>query len=55
LTADAELFETVRKGLEGSGIEVVEDERAINDEGFARDIAEALVKKMGLSSQRRAE
>ncbi|KAK4083311.1 hypothetical protein Purlil1_10722 [Purpureocillium lilacinum] len=53
--ADAVLFETVRKGLEGSGIEVVEDERAINDEGFARDIAEALVKKMGLSSQGRAE
>ncbi|UNI13633.1 hypothetical protein JDV02_000358 [Purpureocillium takamizusanense] len=46
--ADAALFDAVRKGLEGSGIEVVEDERAINDEGFARDIAEALVRKMGL-------
>jgi uncharacterized protein (UPF0261 family) len=46
---DAVLFQTVRDGLLGSGIEVVEDKRAINDEGFAHDIAEALVAKMGLS------
>jgi uncharacterized protein (UPF0261 family) len=46
---DAVLFQTVRDGLLGSGIEVVEDKRAINDEDFAHDIAEALVAKMGLS------
>jgi uncharacterized protein (UPF0261 family) len=47
--ADAVLFQTVRNGLMGSGIEVVEDKRAINDENFARDIAKALIAKMGLS------
>lgn len=46
--ADQILFETIREGLSGSGIEVVEDERAINDELFARNIAEALITKMGL-------
>jgi uncharacterized protein (UPF0261 family) len=46
--ADAVLFQTVRDGLAGSGIAIVEDERAINDEGFAHDIAEALVRKMGI-------
>ncbi|KAJ6446922.1 transcriptional regulator [Purpureocillium lavendulum] len=53
--ADKVLFETVTKGLEGSGIEVVLDERAVNDEAFAKDIAEALVKKMGLASEGCAE
>ncbi|OTA02997.1 hypothetical protein A9Z42_0034340 [Trichoderma parareesei] len=46
--ADRALFEAVRKGLSGSGIEIVEDERHVNDEGFARDIAEALVAKLGV-------
>lgn len=46
--ADAALFDTIKNGLEGSGIDVVEDDRPINDEGFANDIAEALVSKMGL-------
>jgi uncharacterized protein (UPF0261 family) len=46
--ADAVMFQTVRDGLAGSGIEIVEDKRAINDEGFAHDIAEALVVKMGI-------
>ncbi|KAK3393962.1 hypothetical protein B0H63DRAFT_459607 [Podospora didyma] len=46
--ADEVLFETVRKGLEGSGIQVVEDERDVNDSGFAKDIAEALANLMGL-------
>jgi uncharacterized protein (UPF0261 family) len=41
--ADECLFEGVRKGLEGSGIKVVEDERDVNDQGFAVDIAEALM------------
>ncbi|TFB03074.1 UPF0261 protein [Trichoderma ghanense] len=46
--ADAALFEAIRKGLSGSGIEIVEDERHVNDEGFARDIAEALVAELGV-------
>jgi len=46
--ADAALFDAVRNGLRTSGIEIVEDDRAINDKGYAHDIAEALVAKMGL-------
>ncbi|PTB65544.1 hypothetical protein BBK36DRAFT_54092 [Trichoderma citrinoviride] len=46
--ADKALFEAIRKGLSGCGIEIVEDERHVNDEGFARDIAEALVAKLGV-------
>jgi uncharacterized protein (UPF0261 family) len=47
--ADLEMFEAIKRGLDGSGIKIVEDERAINDERFAHDIAEALVEKMGIS------
>jgi uncharacterized protein (UPF0261 family) len=46
--ADAGLFQTIKDGLADSGIEVVEDKRAINDEEFAHDIAEALIAKMGI-------
>ena len=46
--ADAALFDAIKNGLSGSGIEVVVDQRAINDESFAHDIAEALVAKMGM-------
>lgn len=46
--ADEALFETIEKGLEGSGVEVVGDEREINDEGFAGMVAERLVGLMGL-------
>ncbi|KAL7931509.1 hypothetical protein V8C35DRAFT_323658 [Trichoderma chlorosporum] len=46
--ADEALFEAVKSGLSGSGIKIVEDERHVNDEGFAKDIAEALVAKLGL-------
>lgn len=46
--ADRVLFSTVRDGLGGSGIKVVEDKRDINDEGFARDIADALAGLLGL-------
>ncbi|KAG9193546.1 hypothetical protein G6011_03581 [Alternaria panax] len=46
---DAALFDAVRKELRDSNVEVIEDERAINDEGFAHDIAEALVAKMAIS------
>lgn len=48
--ADEVLFSTIKQGLEGSGVEVVEDERDINDEGFARDVADALARLMGLKS-----
>jgi len=41
--ADRELIETVQTGLEGSGVHIVEDERDINNEGFAIDIAEQLM------------
>jgi uncharacterized protein (UPF0261 family) len=44
--ADAALFQSLKAGLDGSGIKVVEDIRSINDPGFATDIAEALVAKM---------
>jgi uncharacterized protein (UPF0261 family) len=40
--ADACMFDEVRTRLKGSGIQVVEDDRHVNDEGFARDIAKAL-------------
>lgn len=46
--ADRVLFSTVREGLAGSGIKVVDDERHVNDSGFAHDIAEALARLMGL-------
>jgi uncharacterized protein (UPF0261 family) len=46
--ADAGLFQTIKDGLADSGIEVVEDKRAINDEEFAHDIAEALIAKLGI-------
>jgi uncharacterized protein (UPF0261 family) len=49
--ADNILFQTLGNGLADSGIEVVVDGRAINEEGFAHDIAEALIKKMGVSSR----
>jgi len=49
--ADKILFQTLGNGLADSGIEVVVDGRAINEESFAHDIAEALIKKMGVSSR----
>jgi uncharacterized protein (UPF0261 family) len=44
--ADTMLFQVIKEGLAHSGIEVVEDERSINDAGFAHAIAEALVSKL---------
>lgn len=41
--ADMALFQVIKEGLVNSGIEVVEDDRAVNDAGFAHAIAEALV------------
>ena len=49
--ADEAVFSTITNGLGGSGVPVVEDKRAINDEGFAVDIAERLVKMMGLKAR----
>ncbi|KAK5165945.1 uncharacterized protein LTR77_008869 [Saxophila tyrrhenica] len=46
--ADDALFSTLRDGLKDSGVEVVEDPRAVNDEGFAVDAAKMLVAMMGL-------
>ncbi|KAJ8117028.1 hypothetical protein OPT61_g1676 [Boeremia exigua] len=46
--ADAVLFEAIESGLAHSEISVVKDDRAINDVGFARDIAEALAAKLAL-------
>lgn len=51
IEADKVLFSEVQRGLEGSGIRVVEDARHINDEGFARDIAEELGSLLGLSAR----
>ena len=42
--ADQALFEAIERGLKGSGIDVIKDERDINDTGFARDMAETLMK-----------
>jgi uncharacterized protein (UPF0261 family) len=46
--ADAELFQAIKEGLAGSDIKVIEDKRDVNDTGFAKAIAEALISKMGL-------
>ncbi len=46
--ADAALFEAIQTGLKDGEIEVVVDKRKINDEGFAHDIAEALIRKIGI-------
>jgi uncharacterized protein (UPF0261 family) len=44
--ADTILFQVIKEGLAQSGIEVVEDERSVNDAGFAHAIAEALASKL---------
>lgn len=41
--ADEALFSTIRRGLKDSGVVLSEDERAVNDEGFAVAIADRLV------------
>lgn len=46
--ADEACFNALKGGLRGSGVHVVEDERAVNDEGFALDVAKRLAKLMGL-------
>ena len=49
--ADDALFITIEEGLKGSGIEVLRDERDINDETFALEIAERLVQLIDLSNK----
>ena len=46
--ADEALFSTLKSGLKDSGIAVVDDERPINDEDFAVDVAKRLAKMMHL-------
>ncbi|KAK1056295.1 hypothetical protein LTR12_001826 [Friedmanniomyces endolithicus] len=47
--ADEALFSTISAGLKGSKVLVAEDERTVNDEGFAVDVAERLVHLIGLT------
>jgi uncharacterized protein (UPF0261 family) len=49
-TVDAALFRTIITALDGSGIRVVEDERDVNDEGFARDVAKAMIELLAKGS-----
>lgn len=46
--ADAALFGAIKQGLDGTGVPCIEDERAINDESFAQNLAERLVNLMQL-------
>ena len=41
--ADKALFCSLVQGLDGSGIDVVEDQRAVNDDGFSTDMAKTLM------------
>ena len=49
--ADEAIFSTIRDGLEGFGVPVIEDRRDINDEGFAVDAAKRLVEMIDLEKQ----
>ncbi|KAK4548663.1 hypothetical protein LTR36_009574 [Oleoguttula mirabilis] len=51
--ADEALFSAILTGLGDTGVRVLVDERAVNDEGFAVDIAERLVQIMDLSKEGR--
>ena len=44
--ADKALFSAITEGLDGSDITIVEDPRAINDGGFATDMAKSLIRMM---------
>ncbi|KAG5939588.1 hypothetical protein E4U53_007765 [Claviceps sorghi] len=46
--SDAVLFDTIKEGLQDTGIRVVEDAGSINDDAFAVRVAEAMAKLMGL-------
>jgi uncharacterized protein (UPF0261 family) len=42
--ADTVLAETIKKGLRGTGVRVLEDNRDVNNAGFAIDMAESLMR-----------
>lgn len=46
--ADDTLFSVLESSLKDSGVSIVSDKRAINDEAFAVDVAERMAKLMGL-------
>ncbi|KAM3501521.1 hypothetical protein MY11210_009347 [Beauveria gryllotalpidicola] len=46
--ADAALFNAVREGLKDTDVEIMEDERDINDADMAKEIAVSLARKLGL-------
>ncbi|EME89063.1 uncharacterized protein MYCFIDRAFT_55551 [Pseudocercospora fijiensis CIRAD86] len=46
--ADEAIFSSITNGLKDSGVVLINDQRAINDEGFAVDIAKRLVSLMRL-------
>jgi len=46
--SDAALFDTIKKGLQGTGIRVIEDAGSINDDAFAARIVEAMAELMNL-------
>ncbi|KAK6607360.1 hypothetical protein H4I95_05009 [Botrytis cinerea] len=48
--ADKMLFETIQDGLDGTGIEVLEKDYAVNDQEFAKFLADQLVKLVSKAS-----
>ena len=50
--ADEAIFSAIKNGLESVDVKLVEDDRAINDEGFAVDIAERLVSIMDVATRK---
>ncbi|KAF5879224.1 putative upf0261 domain protein [Botrytis fragariae] len=48
--ADKMLFETIKDGLDGTGIEVLEKDYAINDQEFAKFLADQLVQLVSKAS-----
>lgn len=49
--ADNELRETIKRGLADSQVRIVEDDRNINDVGFAIDVAESLMRLIKLQEK----
>lgn len=47
--ADEAIFSAIKNGLQDTKVKLMEDDRAINDEGFAVDIAERLVSMMDVA------
>ena len=52
--ADQALFRAIRGGLEGTRIPYWEDDRNINDKGFAQDVAESMARLLGISEDTRS-